>query len=108
MTESEPLEQDASPRSRLQQLPDAKVQLTCDRYAISNRPSNRTAILLHLEHTFYGLAIILVGAKMQSDRYPLNHKHPILRLYLPYHVCIEPILVEGNLTRCQRAFEGAE
>ena len=40
---------------------------------------------------------------MKSDRDPLEHKHFVLCLYLPYHLCIEAILIEGNLARCQRA-----
>jgi hypothetical protein len=45
---------------------------------------------------------------MQSDCDSLDDKHLVLCLYLPHHVCIEAIFVEGNLTRCQRAFESAE
>jgi len=45
---------------------------------------------------------------MKSDCDSLDHKYFVLCLYLPYHVCIEALLIKGNLTRCQRAFEGAE
>jgi hypothetical protein len=34
---------------------------------------------------------------------PLDHENLVLRLYLPDRVGVETVLIEGNLTRCQRA-----
>ncbi len=92
-----------TPVPERQRLLGGKVQLAPDLYGIFDRPSDRAAILVHLQYAFYILAIFFVGGKMKSDRDPLEHKHVVLCLYLPYHLCIEAILIEGNLTRCQRA-----
>lgn len=37
---------------------------------------------------------------------PLDHQHLVLGLYLLHGVGVEALLVEGNVTRCQRASEG--
>ena len=43
---------------------------------------------------------------MESLLYPLDNEDFALGLYLPHRVGAE--IFEGNLTRCQRAPEGAE
>jgi hypothetical protein len=39
---------------------------------------------------------------------PLEYEDLVLRLYLTDGIGVETLLLEGNLTRCQRASEGAE
>lgn len=39
---------------------------------------------------------------------PLEYENLVLRLYLANGIGVETVLVEGNLTRCQRASEGAQ
>ncbi len=95
------------PLSRSQLLFGAKVQFARDLYATPDGTGNRAAILVHPVYAFYGLAVLSVGSKVKSDRDPPDHENFILRLYLPYHVRVEGILIEGNLTRRQRARKGA-
>jgi hypothetical protein len=45
---------------------------------------------------------------MDSDRDPLEYEHLVLSLDLPHHVGVEAVPIEGNLTRSQRAEEGAQ
>ena len=85
-----------------------KVQLARDLYTVLDGPSNRAAILVHLEHTFYSLAVFFVGGQVKSNRDPLAHEHFVLGLYLTRHVGVEAARVEGNLARYQRASEGPE
>ena len=80
-----------------------KVQLARYLYAIPDGPGDRATILVHLEHAFYGLAVFFFGGEVDGDRDPLAHEHVTLGLYLSRHVGVEVVLVEGNLTRCQRA-----
>jgi hypothetical protein len=85
-----------------------EVQLARDLYTVLDGPSNRTAILVHFDHALYGLAILLLSGEMESLLDPLEHEHFIFRLYLSNRVSVEALPVKGNLTRCQRAGEGAE
>jgi hypothetical protein len=39
---------------------------------------------------------------------PLKYEDLVLRLYLTDGIGVETLLLEGNLTRCQRASEGAQ
>jgi len=39
---------------------------------------------------------------------PLEYEDLVLRLYLTDGIGVETLLLEGNVTRCQRASEGAE
>jgi hypothetical protein len=43
---------------------------------------------------------------MEGLSYPLDDEYLVLGLYLPYCLAVE--VIEGNLTRCQRAPESAE
>ncbi len=43
---------------------------------------------------------------MERLLYPLEDKDLVLCYYLPYRVSVE--VMEGNLTRCQRAPKGTE
>ena len=52
--------------------------------------------------------VFFVGSEVESDRDSLGHEHFVLCFYLSYHVGVEAVLVEGNLTRCQRASEGTK
>jgi hypothetical protein len=47
-----------------------------------------------------------VARKPRGD--PLNRQHLAIGLYLADRVGVEAVFVEVNLTRCQRAREGAE
>jgi hypothetical protein len=63
---------------------------------------------VHVEYVFYGLAVLHLGGEVESCSDPLEHEHLVLGLYLPDGIGIEAVLIEGNLTRCQRAGKGAE
>ena len=39
---------------------------------------------------------------------PLEYEDLVLRLYLTDGIAVKALLLEGNVTRCQRASEGAE
>ena len=39
---------------------------------------------------------------------PLEYEDLVFRLYLTNGIGVETLLFEGNVTRCQRASEGAE
>ena len=80
-----------------------EVQLARDLYGGLDGPGYRTAILVHFDHTLYGLPILLLSGEMEGLLDPLEHEHLILSLYLPNGTGVEAVLVEGNLTRCQRA-----
>jgi hypothetical protein len=45
---------------------------------------------------------------MESLLDPLKYEDLVLRLYLTDGIGVEALLLEGNLTRCQRASEGTE
>src|SRR5947209_2514063 len=85
-----------------------KVQLALDLYGCLDGRGYLTGILVHLQYAFYGLALFLVGAKVEGNLDPLAHEQVVLDLHLARHVGVEAILVEGNLTRFQRAVEGAQ
>ena len=85
-----------------------KVQLARDLYATHDGPGDRTALGVHVDHALYGLAILLLGSEVEGLLDPLYHEYLVFRLYLPDRVGVETVLIEGNLTRCQRACEGAQ
>ena len=60
-----------------------EVQLARDTYGGLDRRRHRTAILVHFDHTLYGLAILLLCGEMEGLLDPLEHKHLVLSLYLP-------------------------
>jgi len=61
-----------------------------------------------LDHALYGLVILLLSAEMESLLDPLEYENLVLCLYLADSISIETLLLEGNLTRCQRASKGTE
>jgi hypothetical protein len=61
-----------------------------------------------LDHALYGLVILLLSSKMESLLDPLEYENLVLCLYLADSISIETLLLEGNLTRCQRASKGTE
>jgi hypothetical protein len=61
-----------------------------------------------LDHALYGLVILLLRSEMQSLLDPLEYENLVLCFYLADSIGIETLLLEGNLTRCQRASEGTE
>jgi hypothetical protein len=61
-----------------------------------------------LDHALYGFAILLLRSEMESLLDPLEYENLILCLYLADSIGIVTLLLEGNLTRCQRASKGAE
>ncbi len=90
------------------QLLGSEVQLARDLYGRLDGDRYRTAILIHLDHAFYGLAILLLRSEMECLLDPLEYENLVLCLYLTDSIGIETLLLEGNLTRCQRASKGAE
>ena len=58
------------------------------------------------EHPLYLLAVLFVGGEVEDLLYPSDNEDLVLRLYLSQRVAVE--ILEGNLTRCQRASKGAE
>jgi hypothetical protein len=80
-----------------------KFQLACYLYAIHDGPCDRTALSVYIDYAFYGLAILLLGSEMEGLLDPLDYEYVVFRLYLPDRVGVKTILIEGNLTRCQRA-----
>ena len=52
-------------------LLSAKVQFAGDLYGRLYGPGHRTAILVHFDHTLYGLPILLLSAEMQCLLDPL-------------------------------------
>ena len=89
-------------------LLSGKVQFAGDLYRGLDGRSDRTAILVHFDHTLYGLPILLLSGEMEGLLNPFEHKHLVLSLYLPDGIGVEAVLLKGNLTRCQRAFEGTQ
>ena len=83
-----------------------QVQLTHNFDAVFNRSSNRATLSVNSDYTVYGLAVLLVRDKVESLLDPLDHQHLVLGLYLPHRLGVE--VLEGNLTRCQRASKGPE
>jgi hypothetical protein len=61
-----------------------------------------------LDHALYGLVILLLRSEMESLLDPLEYKNLVFCLYLADSIGIETLLLEGNLTRCQRASKGTE
>ena len=61
-----------------------------------------------MDHALYGLVILLLSAEMESLLDPLEYENLVLCLYLADSISIETLLLEGNLTRCQRASKGTE
>ena len=52
-------------------LSSCKVQFARDLYGGLDGPGHRTAILVHFEHTLYGLPILLFSAEMEGMLDPL-------------------------------------
>ena len=52
-------------------LLSGKVQLAGDLYGGLDGPGHRTAILVHFDHTLYGLPILLLSPEMQCLLDPL-------------------------------------
>jgi len=50
--------------------------------------------------------VVLISGKVEGDVDALNYEYLTLGLYLPGGIGVE--VVEGNVTRCQRASEGPE
>jgi hypothetical protein len=73
-----------------------------------DRLGDGTAVGVNVEHALYGLAVFPVRGEVKCSLDPLDHQHLVLGLYLPDGVGVEALLVEGKLTRCQRAGKGAE
>jgi hypothetical protein len=90
------------------QLLGSEVQFARDLYGRLDGDRYRTAILIHLDHALYGLAILLIRSEMECLLDPLEYEDLVLCLYLTDSIGIETLLLEGNLTRCQRASKGAE
>jgi hypothetical protein len=73
-----------------------------------DRPSNGAAILVHLQHPLYSFAVFLIRSKVEGSLYALHYEYFTLSFYLPSGVGVEAILIEGDLTRRQRAGKSAE
>ena len=52
-------------------LLSGKVQFAGDLYGGFDGPGHRTAILVHFDHTLYGLPILLLSAEMEGMLDPL-------------------------------------
>ena len=76
-----------------------EVQLARDLYGGLDGCRHRTTILVHFDHAFYGLSILLLRAEMKSLLDPLEYENLVFCLYLTDRIGVEAILVEGNLTR---------
>jgi hypothetical protein len=85
-----------------------EVQLTRDLYGGLDGHRHRTAILVHFDHALYGLAILLLRSEMEGLLDPLKYENLLLCFYLTDCIGVETVLLEGNLTRCQRASKGTE
>jgi hypothetical protein len=83
-----------------------EVELAHDLDAPLDGPGNGAEIRVDPQHTLYLLAVLLVGGEVESLLDPPEDENLLLRLYLPHRVGVE--VLEGNLTRCQRASKGAE
>jgi len=59
-----------------------EVQLARDLYGGLDGRRHRTAILVHFDHTLYGLAILLLCGEMEGLLDPLEHENLVLCLYL--------------------------
>jgi len=59
-----------------------EVQLARDTYGGLDGRRHRTAILVHFDHTLYGLAILLLCGEMEGLLDPLEHENLVLCLYL--------------------------
>ena len=89
-------------------LLSGEVQFARDLYSRLDGAGYRTAILVHCDHTLYVLAILRLSGEMESLLDPLEHEHFIFRLYLSNGVGVEAVPVKRNVTRRQRAGEGAQ
>ena len=70
--------------------------------------SNRAAVSINIDYTLYCFAVFLICGKVKGNCNAFNYEYLTLGFYLPDRVGVEAILVEGNLTRCQRAPKGTE
>ena len=68
--------------------------------------ANRAAVGINTDYTLYSLVVVLISGKVEGDVDALNYEYLTLGLYLPGGISVE--VVEGNVTRCQRASEGPE
>ena len=87
-------------------LSGSEVQLATNFDAAPEGPSDGATGGVDSQHPLYLLAVLLFGGEVESLFDPLENKHLVRCLYLPHRVGVE--VLEGNLTRCQRAPEGAE
>ena len=76
-----------------------EVQLARDLYGGLDGHRHRTAVLVHLHHALYCLAIFLIRAEMEDLLDPLEHEDLFLRLYLSYGIGVEAVLIKRDLTR---------
>jgi hypothetical protein len=87
-------------------LSGGEVQLAADSDAAPEGSSDGATGGVDSQHPLYLLAVLLFSGEVESLFDPPKNKHLVLRLYLPHRVGVE--VLEGNLTRYQRAPEGAE
>ena len=66
--------------------------------------ANRAAVGINTDYTLYSLVVVLISGKVEGDVDALNYEYLTLGLYLPGGIGVE--VIEGNVTRCQRASEG--
>jgi hypothetical protein len=83
-----------------------ELQLARDLDAVLYGTGDGAKVCIEAEHSLYLLAVLLFRSEMESLLYPLDNEDFAFGLYLPHRVGVE--IVKRNLTRCQRAPEGAE
>ena len=82
------------------------VYLTDNLYAALDRAGHRTGVRVEPQYSLYLLAVPFLSAEVECLLYPLEDENLVLCFYLPYCVSVE--VIEGNLTRCQRAPKGTK
>ncbi len=85
---------------------EGKVELAGDLDAPLDGAGDGATSGVDLERPFYFFAVLLTSCEVEYLPYALEDENLVLRLYLPHGVGVE--VIEGDLTRCQRAPEGAE